>query len=419
VSKFAGIDWRRHLDRVRPGRSPVRLFAFLCISFAAGFAIGAYGERIGESFESIERLFEQEAPREAESPRRQDFSGALRIPDARIASLISPRSEVEVRQLRAKLIDHVWGSRRIPSEAMPEEVLDITDARWMEMRNLKAIREGRISLSNALTSYFYHFVPERGLNRLMVFHQGHAGDFIASIDFIRGFVEQGFDVIALAMPLLWRNRVAGNFVETEKFGPILVPPDLPNATDFHKYVNILSSEEVTAERIFLEPPVVALNYALSRQDFDFVGMAGLSGGGWTTTLVAAVDPRIQSSFQIAGSLPFYLRAVRPARDMGDFEQYGLPLYRIANYLELYLLAAAGNGRVHVQILNEHDPCCFDQPLAARYAGVLAGVMEQEEIPGAFEFILDDTHESHGVSRFAAEQILSISLNQVPAESNVR
>jgi hypothetical protein len=32
-------------------------------------------------------------------------------------------------------------------------------------------------------------------------------------------------------------------------------------------------------------------------------MLGLSGGGWSTTLAAAVDPRIQLSFPTAGSVP--------------------------------------------------------------------------------------------------------------------
>ena len=36
-------------------------------------------------------------------------------------------------------------------------------------------------------------------------------------------------------------------------------------------------------------------------------MLGLSGGGWSTTLASAVDPRIQLSFPTAGSIPFDLK----------------------------------------------------------------------------------------------------------------
>eukprot|EP00662_Eupelagonemidae_sp_cell21_P020620 gene20620-19998_t len=37
-----------------------------------------------------------------------------------------------------------------------------------------------------------------------------------------------------------------------------------------------------------------------------VHLLGLSGGGWTVTLAAAIDPRIHVSIPLAGSLPWYL-----------------------------------------------------------------------------------------------------------------
>jgi PhoPQ-activated pathogenicity-related protein len=37
--------------------------------------------------------------------------------------------------------------------------------------------------------------------------------------------------------------------------------------------------------------------------YKHIVMAGLSGGGWTTTIAAAIDPRIQLSIPIAGSIP--------------------------------------------------------------------------------------------------------------------
>jgi PhoPQ-activated pathogenicity-related protein len=37
--------------------------------------------------------------------------------------------------------------------------------------------------------------------------------------------------------------------------------------------------------------------------YKHIVMAGLSGGGWTTTISAAIDPRITLSMPIAGSMP--------------------------------------------------------------------------------------------------------------------
>jgi hypothetical protein len=73
-------------------------------------------------------------------------------------------------------------------------------------------------------------------------------------------------------------------------------------------------------------------------------MIGLSGGGWTTTLYAAIDPRVRLSFPVAGTLPEYLRVGRP----GAREQFYPDLYKIANYLDLYVMgsrvADASSGR---------------------------------------------------------------------------
>ena len=33
-------------------------------------------------------------------------------------------------------------------------------------------------------------------------------------------------------------------------------------------------------------------------------MVGLSGGGWTTNLIAALDDRIKYSFNVAGPFPY-------------------------------------------------------------------------------------------------------------------
>ena len=87
-------------------------------------------------------------------------------------------------------------------------------------------------------------------------------------------------------------------------------------------------------------------------------MVGLSGGGWTTNLISALDDRIKYSFNVAGSIPLYYRE---RGSIGDIEQYLPQLYRdIAGYPDLYILGAFGKGRKQVQILNRQDDCCFGQ-----------------------------------------------------------
>ena len=62
----------------------------------------------------------------------------------------------------------------------------------------------------------------------------------------------------------------------------------------------------TPLRYFLEPVVLTANYAESL-GYEEINMAGLSGGGWSTTVASAVDKSIKGSFPIAGSVPCAMR----------------------------------------------------------------------------------------------------------------
>ena len=106
-------------------------------------------------------------------------------------------------------------------------------------------------------------------------------------------------------------------------------------------------------RFFLEPVWLTVNYA-QRLGYKHIAMVGLSGGGWTTTVSAAVDTRIGLSIPIAGSIPCDF-----AHTSWDFEQFcDQPWARIANYTSLYVLSTLEPHRAQVQVLHEWDNCCF-------------------------------------------------------------
>jgi hypothetical protein len=135
-------------------------------------------------------------------------------------------------------------------------------------------------------------------------------------------------------------------------------------------------------RYFLQPAYLTVNYAKTA-GYEQVFMAGLSGGGWTTTFAAAIDKRIDASFPIAGSTPCSMRnplgivngqnwtgdddedfeqSCRPntggsASGKGD-AQPGRAAFSACNYTCQYLLAGLEPKRFQVQILHEYDTCCF-------------------------------------------------------------
>jgi len=167
-----------------------------------------------------------------------------------------------------------------------------------------------------------------------------------------------------------------------------------------------------------------MNYLGSAQSpvrYTDFNMVGLSGGGWTTTLAAAIDPRIKLSFPVAGTVPMYLR-VEPYNH--DIEQYLPQLYGqrspflngVTGYPDLYVLGATGSGRKQTQILNRHDNCCFGEsnhvasvlgPFDAAIRGYEARVKTavSQVGSGAFRLILDETSFVHQISDNAISNVI--------------
>jgi len=89
-------------------------------------------------------------------------------------------------------------------------------------------------------------------------------------------------------------------------------------------------------------------------DPDRVAMTGLSGGGWQTAVLSALDTRIKVIVPVAGHSPAWQRVDRP-KDIGDLEQLPSDQCAIADYDELTALFAP---RPSLLIYNRNDDCCF-------------------------------------------------------------
>ena len=135
-------------------------------------------------------------------------------------------------------------------------------------------------------------------------------------------------------------------------------------------------------------------------------MVGLSGGGWTTIISSAIDNRISQSFSVAGSYPLYLRY--ESQNIGDYEQLHPDIYKIANYLELYVMGSSGDNRKLVQIFNKYDPCCFTGELSESYETLVK--KKASELNGNFEIYIDASHKEHKISQNSLE-LIHDSLNK--------
>lgn len=76
-----------------------------------------------------------------------------------------------------------------------------------------------------------------------------------------------------------------------------------------------------------------LDVLLSHRNTDpeRVAMTGLSGGGWQTAVLSALDERIRAVVPISGHSPIWHRATKRWQDHGDLEQTPVDLCTVADY----------------------------------------------------------------------------------------
>jgi hypothetical protein len=310
-----------------------------------------------------------------------------------VAQLISIRQQQDVSRLRRELIALLWGNPGIPS-ALPSAVdNDVTDTRYNDISSLSKIDKLSIVMEFGLESHVYHFIPKAPNNKVVLYHQGHEGDFYKSKVQIKRFLDSGYSVAAFSMPLLGLNNQPT--VQLLRLGKLKLTS--------HDHMKFLSPENGHPVKYFVEPVVLLLNYIEKNFDYSSVSMVGISGGGWTTTLAAAIDTRIEKSFPVAGSYPIYLRS-NSQRDWGDYEQTVPEIYRTVNYLELYILGSYGLHRKQLQIINQYDACCFAGTKSETYKDIVRErVLELGT--GEFELFLDATHREHLISKAAMSRIL--------------
>lgn len=314
---------------------------------------------------------------------------------------------------RLALIKYIWGPAGFPLGELPTRTANIPSP-VDGLADLRRVDELRVDMEAGEFGIAYHFIANQPNNRVVVLQNGHGCSFneppetpghpsVGLRRAIAEFLTNGFSVLAVFMP-------RGS------------PHDCRYRTHDEMFrIQVSSGNPI---KFFLEPTAVFLNYLAQRSqsdDFPSYGeynMVGLSGGGWATTLYAAIDPTIVSSFSVAGSLPLYLRT---GSSIGDREQTDAPLYKLAGYPDLYVMGSAGQGRREVQILNRRDSCCFG---AAQYDSAAKGASYDDALhsyasrvqqavtqigSGEFRLVIDESADRHMFSRNALVNIVLADL----------
>ena len=229
-------------------------------------------------------------------------------------------------------------------------------------------------LAISVSLYAIHYIPAANRrNRCVVFCEGHGwtnDDDESPFPLNNGtgiwrtvtsLIADGYDVISYYMPGYWTDPATG--IENQgSIEPDWVDPPIPRNTGAasHDWLfdhHVPQRATGSTWRAFLTMPILCLNYAESL-GFDDLNAVGLSGGGWTTTLIAALDTRIQKSYAVAGSVPLY---AWPHPANGDSEQRDSAFFSYCGYLDLYFMATS-DGRYTEQIWNRNEGVLGGQPL---------------------------------------------------------
>ena len=282
----------------------------------------------------------------------------------------------DLKHLRQELTRRILGSDVPDPTKMPTAIVPAPFDRYRGVVDAKTL----VIVSSGLT-FRPLFLDARGDSGcLILYHQGHGGHHSVGRHTIQFFIDQGCDVVAFSMPLLGDNE------------------PLSDGSTSHNEL-LKRDPSLTA---FVEQVIVAINSAHRANSYEYTAMVGISGGGWTTTVAAAIDPRITHSFSVAGSYPMHLRR-NWARDMGDDEQTHPDLVGLASYFDLYLLSALEEGRTATLIYNRHDPCCFAGVKQYSFKAQLLAMASDMGI-GGLDMLDDISTQEHTISPWALSEM---------------
>ncbi|HCH64698.1 MAG: hypothetical protein CL927_00790 [Deltaproteobacteria bacterium] len=282
-------------------------------------------------------------------------------------------------RLRADLQHRIFGQEGIPTTDVARTTSEVADPFEASDVGPVSVERLEVDLPGGTVTPVWVITPESPSGQVVVVHQGHWHTLkegrLSSVAEVA--LRNGAIVIGLTMPLYG-----------ESTGPVPTHDDL-----IARFPDDLPGHGI---QVFLLPVSAALDWVEARHTVDSIAMVGISGGGWTALLYAAVDPRIELSIPIAGAEPLYQRE---GTDWGDLEQNDRAIYEVAGYLDLHVLGSLEAGRRQQVVLHRYDTCCFAgtgyqewEPTVSQALAELSG--------GSFGVFLDESIRGHEVSPHA-------------------
>lgn len=183
------------------------------------------------------------------------------------------------------------------------------------------------------------------ITKVMVLHQGHscfACDDLSLMEHVKAFQKEGYLVYGFEMPVL--------------------PHDVGPIERFYQPVLDLVKNIPKSLKIY---------------------MVGFSGGGWTTTMVTSLEPRIKRAYSVAGDVPDEIRYYYHPNTTYK------PDYEQKNMFSKEILSQLSDRLMHVYSY-------YDSGSLGGYSGDLGydyvidfSTKEHKFVPGILEYIIKD------------------------------
>jgi hypothetical protein len=291
--------------------------------------------------------------------------------------------------LRAALIAEIWSGDGLPSSGWTSTSADVSSPLSSNSSNLDqtdsysmVMNDGGSAPEKTVAGYVFY--PLTGNNRLVLWHNGH-GTLLTTggkQELINALVDEGYTVATANMP----DTTSDN-----------------GSTGVAAHNTYTATASLNYLRFFIETPIRLINQLVS--GYAKIYMAGVSGGGWTTHLTSAIDPRIEKSAPIAGSLPLFYKA--DSGSTRDWEQWLPRIFpALCDYHDLYVLACQP-GRHQLHILNTEDTSVF--PIRRFHERGInferAVSAKAQEYGGSYELYWDINSE-HSVSAASRARIIA-------------
>jgi dienelactone hydrolase len=237
------------------------------------------------------------------------------------------------------------------------------------------------------------------------------------------------------------HEVAGNAVEYEQkrcinfakrgifalslswagFGELAQPE---NGHDYAAYLDLVGAN---ALGFFYLSMRRGLDYlaTLPQVDASRLGVTGLSGGGWQTTLLSALDDRVAVAVEVAGIGALQSNLVRPL-DTDEIEENATDLTQNEDYP---LFVAIRAPRPTLLIHNAEDDCCFRAALVKPYIYDqvrpffrLFGkeddlAWHENRDPGTHNYQIENREQAYGF--FTKHFGLPVTSKEIPSDDEIR